>query len=71
MLQSTDPERLSNKKVQGGTYGSPWKGEIDFVGGPGMGGDGNTRESEEGRRDGGREYWERQLELGKRSGFGR
>jgi hypothetical protein len=51
MLQSTDPERLSNKEGAGvgvrgreGATGSLWEVEIEFVCGLGVGGDGNRRD---------------------------
>lgn len=59
MLQSIDPERLSNKedsRVLGGMKGSPWEWEIDFPGRLGGGVGGNRREQERGRK-----YWEKQF----------
>ena len=29
MLQSSDPERVSNEEGLGGTHGSPWEGELE------------------------------------------
>ena len=46
MLQSTDPEKLSNKEGSKGMHVSPWDGgnSRDFVGGLGAGGDEKRRE---------------------------
>ena len=43
----------------GGTYGSPWEEEIDFVGGFESGEDESRRNTSVGGKDGGVEYWER------------
>jgi hypothetical protein len=56
VLQSTDPEGLSNKD---GRFMDAFGNRIDVVGGLRVG-TGGIRCGE----DGGREYWERQLELG-------
>lgn len=59
MLQSTDPEMLSNKKgFKDDTRISLGRGNrITFVGGLGVGWNGNRRDQVE-DRDGGREYEE-------------
>ena len=45
MLQSTGPGRLRNRRAGGrGPQGSPWEGEIDFMGGMGADVVGNRRD---------------------------
>ena len=63
MIQSTDPERLSNKEgsCRWG-HGSSWEGEIDFAGKMGVNRDVNSRV-----QDGTR--W-RERVLGERTGIG-